>query len=230
MNWEVVCVLRPSAGQIRVRTGILVSVILGVSGACTTYTPLPAPRPLIVRSGARLQADVERLKAIDAWVRDQQDNIIRDPSFWVIQNSVDVETYPWDGLTIHGDTAEVKSVSDRQSAVSPDGDQGVEAQGADHLHTAFRVVSGTRRRIRRIGERVAVIPRAKDGSADPEDAPDVDCGQHSRPIGFDEAIEAILDTDAFTAPVDGGLDDGPDDRVETWRVATAGEKTDPPKL
>ncbi len=73
--------------------------------ACTTVAPLPAPRSLIVRSGARLQADRARLSEIDIWVRAQQENIVMDPSFWIIENPTPVETYPWDGLTITADTA-----------------------------------------------------------------------------------------------------------------------------
>ena len=74
-------------------------------GACTTVAPLPAPRSLIVRSGARLQADRARLSHIDIWVREQQENITLDPSFWIIENATPIETYPWDGLTISADTA-----------------------------------------------------------------------------------------------------------------------------
>ncbi len=76
-----------------------------IVGACTTVAPLPAPRSLIVRSGARLQPDQARLSEIDIWVRDQQENITLDPSFWIVENPTPVETYPWDGLTITADTA-----------------------------------------------------------------------------------------------------------------------------
>jgi len=85
---------------------VSVAAIL-IVGACTTTVPLPAPRSLIVRSGARLQADRARLSEIDLWVRDQQENIQLDPSFWIIENPTPVETYPWDGLTISADTAYV---------------------------------------------------------------------------------------------------------------------------
>ena len=44
---------------------------------------------------------------IDIWVREQQENIIVDPSFWIIENRSEVETYPWDALSISGDTAVV---------------------------------------------------------------------------------------------------------------------------
>jgi hypothetical protein len=74
-----------------------------VLGACTTVAPLPAPRSLIVRSGARLQPDQARLSQIDLWLRDQQQNITLDPSFMIIENPTPVETYPWDGLTISED-------------------------------------------------------------------------------------------------------------------------------
>ncbi len=83
------------------------AVALLIVGACTTVAPLPAPRSLIVRSGARLQADQARLSQIDLWVRDQQENITLDPSFWIVERPTPVETYPWDGLTISEDTAYV---------------------------------------------------------------------------------------------------------------------------
>ena len=83
----------------------LLAMAVLILGACTTAASLPAPRSLIVRSGARLQADRARLSEIDIWVRAQQENITMDPSFWIIENATPVETYPWDGLTISADTA-----------------------------------------------------------------------------------------------------------------------------
>ncbi len=90
---------RPSALSLR-SLGIVAILALG---ACTTVAPLPAPRSLIVRSGARLQPDPARLSEIDLWVRDQQESISLDPSFWIIERPTPVETYPWDGLTISED-------------------------------------------------------------------------------------------------------------------------------
>jgi len=77
------------------------------AGACAGAYSLPAPRPLVVRSGARVYADEARLDDIDIWVREHQENIVLDPSFLIVEKSSPEETYPWDGLTITGDTAEV---------------------------------------------------------------------------------------------------------------------------
>ena len=75
------------------------------AGACAAASSLPAPRPLVVRSGTRVHADQGRLAEIDIWVRAQQENIIVDPSFWIIENRSGEPTYPWDALSISGDTA-----------------------------------------------------------------------------------------------------------------------------
>jgi hypothetical protein len=77
------------------------------AGACAGAYSLPAPRPLVVRSGARVYADEARLDDIDIWVREHQENIVLDPSFLIVEKRSAEETYPWDGLTITGDTAEV---------------------------------------------------------------------------------------------------------------------------
>ena len=93
----------------RRRWGSRAVLIAGVlaAGACTGAYSLPAPRPLVVRSGARLYADEARLNIIDIWVREHQENIVLDPSFLIAEKGSEEETYPWEGLTIIGDTAEV---------------------------------------------------------------------------------------------------------------------------
>jgi hypothetical protein len=78
------------------------------AGACSMASSLPSPRPLVVRSGARVSADEARLNEIDNWVRVQQENIIVDPSFWIVERRSAEQGYPWDGLRISGDTAEVQ--------------------------------------------------------------------------------------------------------------------------
>ena len=45
-------------------------------------------------------------------------------------------------------------------------------------------------------------------------------------FSLEQAVEAVLDADRLDAGVGGRLDDGADDRVETGRVAAAGEDTD----
>ena len=85
---------------------VLIAGVLA-AGACTGAYSLPAPRPLVVRSGARVYADEARLAVIDIWVREHQENIILDPSFLIAEKGSEEEIYPWEGLTIIGDTAEV---------------------------------------------------------------------------------------------------------------------------
>ena len=52
--------------------------------ACSKREPeIPAPRPIIIRSGARLFSEPDRMQTIDAWFRSQQDNIRDDPSFLI---------------------------------------------------------------------------------------------------------------------------------------------------
>ena len=61
---------------------------------------LPTPRPIVVRSGARLFPDKERLQAIDAWFRPQEANIQDDPSFMIEQVTRDTPAYPWESLLL----------------------------------------------------------------------------------------------------------------------------------
>ena len=100
----------PLFGTMKRRRQILGTMLIpGVlaAAACAGSYSLPAPRPLVVRSGARLFADEGRLAEIDVWVRDQQEDIVVDPSFWIIENRSSVVMYPWQALTISGDTAVV---------------------------------------------------------------------------------------------------------------------------
>jgi hypothetical protein len=85
---------------------ILAGLVL-VAAACAAGTALPAPRPLVVRSGARVYAEEGRLSEIDVWVRNQQENIVVDPTFMIVEKRSGEPTYPWEGLRIAGDTAEV---------------------------------------------------------------------------------------------------------------------------
>ncbi len=78
------------------------------AGACTGAYALPEPRPLVNHTGARIYADEGRLAEIDIWVREQQQNIVVDPTFLIVESRSAVETYPWEGMTITGDTAVVQ--------------------------------------------------------------------------------------------------------------------------
>jgi hypothetical protein len=77
------------------------------AGGCAAAYSVPSARTLVIHSGARIQADQGRLAVIDIWVRRQQENIVLDPSFLVMERRSTNETYPWDGMTMSGDTVEV---------------------------------------------------------------------------------------------------------------------------
>jgi hypothetical protein len=64
----------------------------------------PAPRPIVIRSGVRLYADADQMKATDAWFRPQLDNITNDPSFMVMRVERDTPSYPWESLVLGTDT------------------------------------------------------------------------------------------------------------------------------
>lgn len=78
---------------------------LAVSGCSTGPPEMPAPRPIVIRSGQRLYADAERMKVVDDWFRAQNDNIINDPSFWVNPVYRDTPSFPWESLVLSNDTA-----------------------------------------------------------------------------------------------------------------------------
>lgn len=76
--------------------------------ACGGPPQVPTPRPLVLHTGARLSPERDRLQEIDSWIRPQVENIRQDPSFLIRTVTVDSLVYPWQGLRIHGDTAEVE--------------------------------------------------------------------------------------------------------------------------
>jgi len=80
----------------------------GVLAGCSRGQPeLPDPRPIVIRSGARLFAEPEEMKAVDAWFRAQQNNIETDPSFWIITVPRETPSYPWESLLLVADTAKI---------------------------------------------------------------------------------------------------------------------------
>jgi hypothetical protein len=88
---------------------ILVVILSSLaSTACASGAPeVPAPRPIVIRSGERLFADPERLETIDAWYRLQWENIDTDPSFWIISVARDTPSYPWESIVLGADTATI---------------------------------------------------------------------------------------------------------------------------
>lgn len=90
-----------------------------IAGCAATDTGLPTARTLVVHSGARLNADPDRMEEVDDWIRDQLTAITEDPSFWVQPVEVGREAYPWDGLEIIGDTVRYRverSASDARTS------------------------------------------------------------------------------------------------------------------
>jgi len=84
--------------------------LTGLVTACAAAAPdIPDPRPIIIYSGARVRADRERMKEVNAWVTREQDNIVNDPGFMVETGLAADEVYPWDGLEFAGtDTVKVR--------------------------------------------------------------------------------------------------------------------------
>ncbi len=90
-------------------SGLLMLFIPLVLGACSPGPPeMPAPRPIVIRSGERLYAEAERLAETDTWFRAQRDNIINDPNFMIVTLPRDTPSYPWESiLLVEPDTAKI---------------------------------------------------------------------------------------------------------------------------
>ena len=90
------------------RRVLLLAVLSLALPACSKGpAELPTPRPVVIRTGARLFADPERMKAIDAWFRPQMENIQNDPSFMIEIVWRDTPSYPWESLLLVADTAKI---------------------------------------------------------------------------------------------------------------------------
>lgn len=87
--------------------------------ACAPPGDTPTPRPIVIHSGARLTASPERMERADAWVREAMENIQEDPTFLIRTLQVPEMVYPWDGLEIEGDTAQVAYQSTAVDARTP---------------------------------------------------------------------------------------------------------------
>jgi hypothetical protein len=86
---------------------ILAVVGAPLLAACGRGAPLPTPRSVIVYTGARVQADAERMEEVDQWLRRQTDHIDRSRGFTIRVLRRETAAYPWDDLEISGDTARV---------------------------------------------------------------------------------------------------------------------------
>jgi hypothetical protein len=88
------------------RRMVLAAVLTTLLGtACAGTVALPAPRPLVVSSGARLTADPERLQEIYDWFIPQDEAIEQDPTFYIVSVDSEQDSYPWETLVLQGDTA-----------------------------------------------------------------------------------------------------------------------------
>lgn len=103
-------------------------VILEVGACAGGPAELPPPRPIVIRSGARLYPEKERMEEIDSWFRPEMQNIEQDPTFWIETVSRDTQAYPWESLLIQGDTARI----------------GVERSASPEARTAFSVYAHLR--------------------------------------------------------------------------------------
>lgn len=86
---------------------MLAVLFVSALAACGGPPSVPPPRPLVLYSGVRLTPSQERLNEIDAWIRPELENIQEDPSFLIRTEARDTTVYPWQGLTITGDTAAI---------------------------------------------------------------------------------------------------------------------------
>jgi hypothetical protein len=86
-----------------VHAGFLALVVL--QAACGSgLASIPAPRPVIIYSGARMTVERERMEVINQWVTAEDLNIREDPSFWVLDEQVRADVYPWDNMRIQADS------------------------------------------------------------------------------------------------------------------------------
>ena len=88
---------------------LVLAVIASSLSACSSSGPpeLPSPRPIVIRSGARVFPDEARLEEINTWFVAQQENIELDPSFMIDVANRPTPAYPWESLFIEGDTARI---------------------------------------------------------------------------------------------------------------------------
>ena len=100
-----------------VRVGIL--AWFGLMSGCSASEPvLPRPRPIVNYQGARIRADYEEMKSVNEWVTREQENIVNDPSFWIVSNSTLGETLPWEGMRLAPDSVILNvPLGDRKSVV-----------------------------------------------------------------------------------------------------------------
>lgn len=141
---------RPHFSSEKWRFLALTLAILGIGACAGGPAELPSPRPIVIRSGARLYPEKARMQEIDSWFRPEMQNIEQDPSFWIETVSRDTQAYPWESLFITGDTARI----------------GVERSAGPEARTAFSVYAHLRL-MKLWGRLEEFIPEAPDGDGFP---------------------------------------------------------------
>ncbi len=96
---------RPAGRLVRFAAVACASLLVGGCGAGNP--DLPLPRPIIVSSGATLEASKARLDSINTWVMREKDDIQNDPAFLVDSRRAPGEVYPWSYLSYGKDTVRV---------------------------------------------------------------------------------------------------------------------------
>ena len=141
-----------------------------------------------------------------------------------------------DGLGYADDaqTGLMKVVADGERTVTADGDQCVDALLLEHgqqLGSAVDLHPAAVGLLRWVGSRVVAIGGAQNGAAEMHDAAhglpvEVQQSAIGVQLGAEETVEAVADSYNLPATVQRSQRRRPDDRVQAWRIATAGGKGD----
>lgn len=94
-------------------------LILTALSACSTEMALPEPRPVVVYSGQRIEADEARMKEVSDWLTPLLDRIDLDPDFLIDLQERPETAYPWEGMEIKGDTVDLGLYRGAPDAQSP---------------------------------------------------------------------------------------------------------------
>lgn len=88
-------------------------------GGCATQAALPEPRPIVVYSGQRIQADADSMAMVSDWLTPTLEQIDLDPTFLIRLDPKPEIGYPWTTLAIVADTASLDLASSAPDAQSP---------------------------------------------------------------------------------------------------------------
>ena len=89
------------------RFPVLLASALLLSGCGGGPPDIPDPRPIVIFSGSRIRAEKADLREINRWVTEYQTTIVEDPTFLVESRTATEDIYPWDGMTLEGDTVRI---------------------------------------------------------------------------------------------------------------------------